>query len=431
MKVQKSYQLSAFGGMNFVFNFLDNLQIEPIISKNLPTMPRQSKYSWKDILYSLFSVYMCGGDAVEDIGLHLKNHFKNNPFVKLPSPDTTLTRMKQLATPMRTCQTKRGSVNHDYNTNTLLDSLNIKLLKRLGAFNAKEITLDFDNTIIFSEKEDCKMTYKRNKGYQPAVCTINENYILYIENRGGNSDAKSFQGDTINRAFDLLKSSQCTKIDNFRADAASYQFDVINIVEANTSNFYIGCRNSYVEKYYSQITSWQLIKDSTGQTMEVGEISITPFEVQAKKAGKMPKTYRLVVKRKKNKNGQINMITNDAYDYRSIITNNKNFSAVEVAQFYNQRGNMEKQFDILKNDFGWNNMPFSKMNQNTVFLYFTAIFRNLYNNIIRYFSQRVKGLKHYHRVKKFLFRFIILPAKWIRRSRQTQLKIYGDIPLKI
>ncbi len=354
-----------------------------------------------------------------------------NPFVKVPSPDTVLTRMKQLSEPMERCQTKRGVVDHNYNTNRKLDQLNIKLLKKLGAFKSDKITLDYDNTIIFSEKNDCKMTYKRQKGYQPGVCTINEKYILYIENRGGNSDAKSFQVDTLSRVFDLLENNQCNKIDNFRADAASYQYDIVKLVEAKVHNFFIGCRNSYVEKYYSKITSWQKIKDSTGQYMEVGEITIKPFEKQARDDGHTAKEYRLIVKRKPNKNGQINMITGDAYDYRSILTNNENLSCVEVAQFYNQRGNMEKQFDILKNDFGWNKMPFSKMNQNTVFLYFTAILRNLYNKIIQYFSQKVKGLKPHYRLKKFLFRFIVLPAKWVKRSRQMQLRVYGKIPLRI
>ena len=117
----------------------------------------------------------------------------------------------------------------------------------------------------------------------------------------------------------------------------------------------------------------------------------------------------------------------DAFEYRAILSNNKVLTTEEIAHFYNHRGNMEKQFDILKNDFGWNHMPFSKLQQNTVFLYITAICRNLYHNIIKYFSEKIRSLKPTFRVKKFLFRFIILPAKWIKRARQTYLRIYGKI----
>ena len=116
--------------------------------------------------------------------------------------------------------------------------------------------------------------------------------------------------------------------------------------------------------------------------MEVGEITIIPFQKQSRDNNQQAKQYRLVVKRSPNKDGQLNLVTQDANEYRAILTNNLELSAIEVAHFYNHRGNMEKQFDILKNDFGWDNMPFSKLNQNAVFLYITAICRNLYYNII-------------------------------------------------
>ena len=125
--------------------------------------------------------------------------------------------------------------------------------------------------------------------------------------------------------------------------------------------FYIGCRNSYVEKYYSRITKWEPLTDQCDEQMEVGEIMITPFQQQARKDGKVPKKYRLVVKRKLKSDLQMNLFTQDAYEYRSILTNNLHDSTQEVAMFYNHRGNMEKEFDILKNDFGWDNMPFSFM----------------------------------------------------------------------
>jgi hypothetical protein len=375
----------------------------------------------------MLSIYICGGDCFEDLQTHLKDHFINNPFVNLPSPDTVLRRLSGLLQDNQMCRTKRGEVDHTYNTNKVLEKLNIELLKKLGVFNAKELTLDYDNTIIFNEKSDSKMTYKRNPGYQPGVCTINEQQVFYIENRNGNSDAKSFQSDTLNRIFKLVKDNNIKKIDHFRADAASYQYDVIKLLDKNVKNFYIGCKNSYVEKYFIQISNWETLTSSCDGTMEIGEINIIPFQRQAKNDKREPKEYRLVVKRKPKEDKQLDLFTMDAFEYRAILTNNKVLRTEEVVHFYNHRGNMEKQFDILKNDFGWNHMPFSKLKQNTVFLYITAICRNLYHNIITYFSKIVKSLKPTFRVKKFLFRFIILPAKWIKRARQNYLRIYGKI----
>ncbi|MCF6167326.1 MAG: IS1380 family transposase, partial [Lutibacter sp.] len=85
------------------------------------------------------------------------------------------------------------------------------------------------------------------------------------------------------------------------------------------------------------------------------------------------------------------------------------------------------QFDVIKNDFGWNHMPFSHLNTNTVFLYLMAMCKNIYHIIIQRFSKIFEGLNPTNRMKKFLFRFIILPAKWTRRSRQDVLRVYGEI----
>jgi hypothetical protein len=427
MKVINSNSISAFGGINFVFEHIEECNYKNLFDNCLPKLAPQSKYNWQDIIYSILSIYLCGGDCIEDLQIHLKTHLQKNPFVNIPSSDTVLKRLKEISEDSNHCFTKRGTVEHTYNRNTRLEELNIDLLKKLGAFSNDEIIIDYDNTIIFNEKSDSKMTYKRNPGYQPGVCTLNEEQVLYIENRNGNSDAKSFQADTLKRILTLLKSKGIKKADHFRADAASYQYDVIKLLEKGVKNFYIGSRNSYIEKYFHQIKTWQCMPETSDEIMEVAEITITPFQQQSSKAKKTAHEYRLIVKRKLKKDGQINLFTQDAYEYRAILTNNMLWSAVEIARFYNHRGNMEKQFDILKNDFGWKYMPFSKLNQNTVFLYMTAICRNLYHYIIRYFSEKIKSLKPTFRVKKFLFRFIILPAKWIRRSRQNYLKVYGNI----
>lgn len=416
--------ISAFGGINFVFDYLNRLEIDKLCHAHLPGVAAQSRYSWKDVFYSLKSVFLCGGDSIEDLHTHLKSHFLDNPYVKLASPDTVLRRLSELTEQTKTCVTKRGAVTHQYCTNRTLENFNLEVLKKIGVLDSRELTLDYDNTIIFNEKQDSKMTYKRDYGYQPGVCTVNEQFVLYIENRNGNSDAKSFQRDTLERIFDLLETKKVKKIKNFRADAASYQYDVVALLQQKVEHFYIGCRNSYVEKYFPQISNWEMMEDKNGP-LEVGYIDILPFATQAREQNQQPQTYRLVAKRRLKKDGQVDLITQDAYEYRGILTNDFEKDAVAIARFYNQRGGMERQFDILKNDFGWNSMPFSSLDKNLVFLYLTAVCRNIYNKIIDYFSQKVKTLKPSFRLKKFLFRFIIRPAKWIKQGRQLKLRIYS------
>jgi hypothetical protein len=429
MKVKNLSQINAFGGINFVLNEFEKLSMDQFLSENLPLLSPNSKYSWTDIFYSFSSVFYCGGNCIEDTKTVLSNQFSTNPFFKLCSPDTILRRFKNLATAEQHCYTPRGVVQHQFCVNDTLASANIELLKKNGVFDVSETILDYDNTIVFNEKADSKMTYKRAYGYQPGVCMINEENVLYIENRNGNSDAKSFQVDTLNRMFyHIYKDQKTKKINKFRADAASYQHEVIQCLEQNVDTFYIGTRNSYVEKYYSQIENWIPAKDQKGEDVLIGSIEYCPF-LKKKEKGSPANKYRLLVKKKIRPDGQTNLITNDAFDYHSVITNDFTTDLKIALDFYYHRGAAEKQFDILKNDFGWNNLPFSNLNENTVFLYFSAMCKNLYKTVLNNLSKSYKNINPKHRIKRFIFSFIAIPARWTRSSRHWCLSVFGKIPL--
>jgi len=52
MKVKQLSQINAFGGINFVLNELEKLNMDIGLSQNLPLLSPNSKYSWTDIFYS-------------------------------------------------------------------------------------------------------------------------------------------------------------------------------------------------------------------------------------------------------------------------------------------------------------------------------------------------------------------------------------------
>ena len=90
----------------------------------------------------------------------------------------------------------------------------------------------------------------------------------------------------------------------------------------------------------------------------------------------------------------------------------------EIILHYNKRGAAEQVFDRQNNDFGWAHLPKSFMNQNTVFLLITAMAANFYRYIVALPLMAVLfGIKATDRVKSFLFRFIAVPAKWIKTAR--------------
>ena len=179
------------------------------------------------------------------------------------------------------------------------------------------------------------------------------------------------------------------------------------------------------------ITDWKKV-EIDGRVAYRGSFLFTPFIRTAKRerTEHLLKEYRVVVTKQSREDGQINIFSGEACNYHPIITNDYEMSDDQIVFFYNQRGGIEKEFDILKNDFGWNKMPFSNLEQNNVYLILTAICRNLYAHIIEKFSERFEGLSTQFRIKKFIFRFITIPAKWIRQSRQWKLKVYGQIQFK-
>lgn len=92
--------------------------------------------------------------------------------------------------------------------------------------------------------------------------------------------------------------------------------------------------------------------------------------------------------------------------------------------FYNKRGGSERVLDVMNNDFGWAKLPCSFLSENTAFMILTAIIANFYRYIIGLYSESIRWLNPTWRLKKFIFRFITVPAKWIRSARQNILKLY-------
>ena len=425
--IQSPQQITPFGGLTFVYQFLENKQVGQFINSYLCDLPNQSKYTWKDIIYSLWSIPFCGGDCIEDLSINLKNYIQPIPYFNVPSSDSVLKRLKELAKPQQTLVSKYYGKSHNFSINMALNKLNLKLIKKMGGVNNKAVILDYDNTILTNEKADSRMTYIKQKGYCPGVGIIGDK-IVYVENRNGNSDAQTYQDKTVNRMFKLLK-SEGINIDVFRADSASYQLQVIEAAKKYANKFYIKARiDQTVANAINNVNNWIPTKIND-EDLLLGTTTFVPFHrarILRKKDIKLS-PYRLVVMKVPRKDGQVNLFTNEAFLYKAIITNDHEMSDIEVFNFYNQRGASEREFDVLKNDFGWNNIPFSNLNENTVYMILTAMCRNVFSYVIKLFSIGNELLKPNFRIKKFIFRFVILPAKWLVRGRQNILNVYCSL----
>lgn len=78
----------------------------------------------------------------------------------------------------------------------------------------------------------------------------------------------------------------------------------------------------------------------------------------------------------------------------------------------------------MDNDFGWKRLSKSFMNENAVFILLTAMARNFYLFIVNKAKMQKFGIRATSRIKRFIFRFISVPAKWIVTARRHILNIY-------
>lgn len=430
MKILKAKSISAFGGLNFVIEEFDKKGIGKILNENLPKLGAQSQYNWRDLLYSYWSVFFCGGDCAEDLSGNFKPNLSQSPKLKIPSPDRVLNRLKELAEPTKQFSTIRGDRLHDFAINDRLTELNLKILNHLSNLSRTKVDLDYDNTICYTAKKDAQYTYQKNLGYIPGVALVGSD-VVYIENRNGRSNASVLQYETLERMFIHLD-SQNIKTNRFRADSASYEFMTIKTIEKYTDKFYVKARmSSSMDKAISSVKEWEIVGKKEDGIFR-GDASFTPFKRAARDHKMEDKlcTYRFIVTKEKRKDGQINTFTNEACLYSIIATNDWQSTPDEIVLYYNRRGAIEREFEVLKYDFGWQKLPFSTLEQNQVYLQIMAICRNLYHYIINSFSKKIKGLNPKYRIKKFIFRFIAIPAKWVYRSRQWHLRVYGIIHWK-
>ena len=326
--------------------------------------------------------------------------------------------LKELATE-NTTVTSASNKEYQFNINEKMNDLNIKSLLLTKQLKKNRLyDFDYDNQIIAHNKYDAKHTYKKTTGYFPGIATIADK-IVYIENRDGNTNVKTGQAETLERAYQLLGNNGI-KVNRSRMDAGSYSKEIIDTVAKNSKLFYIRAnRCTAMTNQISEITNWKSI-EINHQSYEVGSIPFLQFCED--------KEYRLVVMREKNKDRQTNIFTGDDFIYRSILTNDWDSSEEEIIKYYNMRGASEKIFDVQNNDFGWSRLPSSDMNCNTVFLILTAMMKNFYNYLIDKVSEVFEDIPPTSRIKRFIFSFISVAGKWIRQARQWKLKLYTDRP---
>lgn len=412
----KSGNITPFGGIFLVMDSFSRLGLSQLIDARLGLRCTSYGYQYSEIISSLFWIYLCGGDHIEDITTHVGPHVCMHPAFRIPSADTLLRGIKELSQDNLQYVSAQGK-EYAFNTCEKLNNLLLDMLLHTKQLSAGMHDLDFDHQFIPTQKYDTVYSYKKDRGYFPGVATIG-NKIVGVENRDGNANVRFCQEETLKRIFKRLADRKIL-INRCRMDCGSFSENIIAVVHGYCRHFYI--RASRCQSLYErmdEITDWKSVEIN----FEKYEVASIPFTSFLSGCG-----YRLVVQRQERKDGE-NDLFDGKYAYRCIVTNDHESSELDIILFYNARGAQERIFDKMNNDFGWKHLPCSFLKENTVFLLLTAMLSNFYDYFVKKVAGNVDFIKPSDRVKRFIFRFVSVPAKWVKTGRQWILNLYTDKP---
>lgn len=418
-KIRHSSQnITPFGGLNFIKKLFSDKKLPEFISKKLGKRNYRAKYSYADILFSLLNNSLCNGEFVSDLK-HLKEKIAENMKGSIPSHDTVEYALQELKIANKTVVTD-NNITHQINHNKNVNNLLLGVCVHLGLLKTeeKDYVLDFDNVVLNNDKQDAKTSYKMTKAYHPCFANIG-NLTVYMENRNGNTPAKYGQKEALEECFTNLSQNNIS-IASFRGDSASYQKEVIEVLEKKVTHFYIrNTTNASFRNICIEEQNWNTVEVNY-ENKEVASVKYKPFKGE--------KEYRVVVTRTKIKQIEPDLFPEQSYNYYGIITNNLEMSDLDVIKFYNQRGNdSENNNKNLLNDFNIHRLPFMDMDTNTVYMGLMAVCSNIFEWIKQVLvKNKVEGIEIQHRTKRVFMQYICVCSKFVRHARENILVIFSS-----
>ena len=333
MIISLDSKVTPFGGLHLIHKQLSSKKFGQFIDDQLGARVKTVGYLYSELFLTRLYTTFCGGSATEDVNYIRENTLEQLKCFKVPSADTILRGDVELATACKLIKTNNGKDNK-INVNTKMNAFLISCAKFFDILPNEDLVYDFDHQFIPTEKYDATYSYKKERGYFPAVVCIAD-LPLYIEGRNGNCSVKTTQLETHKRALGALQ-EQGIYPKYARMDAGSYIQEVTDYFDSQQMLFFIRANQSQcLLEAASRSEQWQEC------TIGYQDMQTTTLAYQFGHTA-----HRIVAYRVPNKTGQINTFTGDRYKYMFIMTNDWEMSDKQVIEFYNQRGASEKVFDI-------------------------------------------------------------------------------------
>lgn len=372
--------ITSRAGLALLGEFARALDLPRALDEHLPKPGSGSGYRASEHVIPLLLMLTGGGRSLEDLREIRTDTALRELLVmhRMPSSDAT-----------------GDWLRRSFATGGLggLAAVNRELLRRgLSDDGITSYTLDMDATGIEAQKHSARVTYKGYRGYMPMVGHLAENGLIVADEFRQGNEAPAHR----NLAFLRYCERQLpagTRIGALRADSAAYQAGLLDYCHDHGIAYAVGAPLD--PAVMEQIGC---IGETDWCSYQNGHIAETVHCMNNTRH-----SFRLIVVRRPWQ-GELFDDVAPAVRYKAIAANREG-TAEEVLQWYNQRGeHSENRIKELKIGFGMERMPCGQFGANAVFFRIGTLAYNLGR----------------------LFVLTTLDASWSRHQVQTlRWKLYG------
>ena len=460
--IRSNTKISPHGGIVPILKIMKEYGIPQVIRKSLGTRKKQSRYQFDEIIIAWILTSFCGGTRLDHI-TKIKKKLNIIPGLKIPSHDTLGRAMKSLISDTELgdniSKKEKGKVIYTlYNDNINLNRMLIKATKRIGALQTgKPYTLDIDATFLSTQCRGGETILSENgkNGFTPMVCLIGD-LPVFISLRPGDSGSRFMLTEALTTCLDLL-AEEGIRIGRVISDAAGYSKAATEMLESRGIKFVMrfpvtGVMSSFRESLKNG--NWRETEIRTATDVWKCEIADIPYRMYYPSyisqptipmrvvAIRFPNSKTLIETKTLDERIHINKIRNemcrlrdekklkqkgkkyveihwkeiDGYTYKFYVTNDFKKASEDIVYEYNKRGDAERKFAYLKNEFGWRLPPFMWMDQNSVFLIIAALANNIFVGVRKLFARKIPQIGLKSRLREFRFIFIDVACAYIDKT---------------
>jgi hypothetical protein len=293
-----------------------------------------------------------------------------------------------------------------------------QLFKTLPSSSVASI-LDYDASICYAEKKHCKKTYDGEYGCMAYIAFIGS-LCASVELEPGNHSPHDHVYERTRSLIEFCHAAGI-RLTTMRADAASYQHELLDYCIEDDIMFYVRApNNAAVTEDVNAIGTWSLetlhkAKGKT-ETISTGETVHT--------MNKSQHAFRLVgekrtVETPAETDDRLLDVPQIKTTHWMIATNDTTHTPAEIIEIYNARQHVsEHGNEVLKNEYGLAYLPFrceDGLGANRIYAYICGMLCNLFET---FKMTCIPKEKQKHKLSTIINQYIHIPAR-IRSHAHT------------